>query len=81
MFRRFYDASIKYRQPSLMTKIGVNELIGGDIVLLQSIFTRTLDSENPEEWTVSFELSSLSLLYGAPRVSAPDVDNGFRGEL
>ncbi len=64
-----------------MTKIGVNDLIGGDVVLLQTSFIRDIDSDDPGAWTVSFELSSLSLLYPTPRAPCADVDNGFRGKL
>lgn len=64
-----------------MAKMGVNDIIGGDVVLLQSRFVRDFDPENPDKWTVSFELSSLSLLYPTPREPSVDVDNGFRGEL
>ncbi len=81
VFRRFYDASQRYQQTSIMDKIGVNELVGGDIVLVQSSFIRSFDALDPDAWQVSFQLSSISLLYAVPRATLPDVDNGFRGQL
>ncbi len=81
MYRAFYDASDKYQQRCHMEKLALNDLIPGDVVLVQSFFVRTFNDGHEAAWTVAFELSAISLLYGLPRVQLPCVDTGFRGEL
>ncbi|RDX42766.1 hypothetical protein OH76DRAFT_1488392 [Lentinus brumalis] len=80
VFRGFYDACAKYQQPALMTKVGVNDFIGGDLVLLQSAFVRRFKDEHHQQWDVEFELTALSMLHAAPRVAKADHDGGFRSQ-
>ncbi len=64
-----------------MDRVALNELIPGDVVLIQSFVVRTFDERNADRWTVAFELSAISLLYGVPRAQLPYIDTGFRGTL
>ncbi|TFK91370.1 hypothetical protein K466DRAFT_596204 [Polyporus arcularius HHB13444] len=80
-FRGFYDATEKYRAPAVMTTVGINDLIPGDVVLLQCALRRDMQAPQSAQWTVGFELRALSLLYAHPRATAPDVHTQTSIEL
>ncbi len=81
VFRGFYDASQRLKEAERMTKLGANDFIVGDVVLLQSLFTRQYKKHDSSRWDVNFQLTALSMLCPAPRTVLRDVDNGFRGEM
>lgn len=86
MFSEVYDATQSFRSKGLMQRIGLSELLRGDVVVAEFYCIRSPELTGrrvvaPATWRVWFELSAVSLLVRAPRLPFPYVPDDFNGCL
>lgn len=84
MFSEVYDATQTFRPKGLMQRIGLSEIVRGDVVMAECYCIRSPESVgrravSPVHWRVWFELFAISLIVKAPRLPFSYVQDGFSG--